>query len=152
MKINDDLIDFLKKQHYAIISTLDKNGAIHNSCKGIVDIDKQGIICLLDLYKQRTYANLQLNPNISLTVVDEHQFQGYSLKGKARMISGEKITEDMMKAWEKKVTSRVSQRILRNIKGKKGHPKHPEILFPIPEYAIEMMVDSVGDLTPHALK
>jgi len=148
MKINDDLIDFLKKQHYAIISTLDKNGAIHNSCKGIVDIDKQGIICLLDLYKQRTYANLQLNPNISLTVVDEHQFQGYSLKGKARMISGEKITEDMMKAWEKKVTSRVSQRILRNIKGKKGHPKHPEILFPIPEYAIEMMVDSVVDLTP----
>jgi len=152
MKINDDLIVFLKKQHYAIISTLDKNGAIHNSCKGIVDIDKQGIICLLDLYKQRTYANLQLNPNISLTVVDEHQFQGYSLKGKARMISGEKITEDMMKAWEKKVTSRVSQRILRNIKGKKGHPKHPEILFPIPEYAIEMMVDSVVDLTPHALK
>ena len=152
MKINDDLIDFLKKQHYAIISTLDKNGAIHNSCKGIVDIDKQGIICLLDLYKQRTYANLQLNPNISLTVVDEHQFQGYSLKGKARMISGEKITEDMMKAWEKKVTNRVSQRILRNIKGKKGHPKHPEILFPIPEYAIEMMVDSVVDLTPHALK
>ena len=152
MKINDDLIDFLKKQHYAIISTLDKNGAIHNSCKGIVDIDKQGIICLLDLYKQRTYANLQLNPNISLTVVDEHQFQGYSLKGKARMISGEKITEDMMKAWEKKVTSRVSQRILRNIKGKKGHPKHPEILFPMPEYAIEMMVDSVVDLTPHALK
>ncbi|MDP8292410.1 MAG: pyridoxamine 5'-phosphate oxidase family protein [Candidatus Orphnella occulta] len=152
MKINDDLIDFLKKQHYAIISTLDKNGAIHNSCKGIVDIDKQGIICLLDLYKQRTYANLQLNPNISLTVVDEHQFQGYSLKGKARMISGEKITEDMMKAWEKKVTSRVSQRILRNIKGKKGHPKHPEILFPMPEYAIEMTVDSVVDLTPHALK
>jgi len=152
MKINDDLIVFLKKQHYAIISTLDKNGAIHNSCKGIVDIDKQGIICLLDLYKQRTYANLQLNPNISLTVVDEHQFQGYSLKGKARMISGEKITEDMMKAWEKKVTSRVSQRILRNIKGKKGHPKHPEILFPMPEYAIEMTVDSVVDLTPHALK
>jgi len=152
MKINDDLIDFLKKQHYAIISTLDKNGAIHNSCKGIVDIDKQGIICLLDLYKQRTYANLQLNPNISLTVVDEHQFQGYSLKGKARMISGEKITEDMMKAWEKKVTNRVSQRILRNIKGKKGHPKHPEVLFPMPEYAIEMTVDSVVDLTPHALK
>ena len=152
MKINDDLIYFLKKQHYAIISTIDKNGAIHNSCKGIVDIDKQGVIYLLDLYKQRTYINLQFNPNIALTVVDEHQFQGYSLKGKVRIVSGEKITEDMMKAWEKKVTSRVSQRILRNIEGKKGHPKHPEIRFPMPEYAIEMTVDSVVDLTPHALK
>ncbi len=152
MKISDELIYFLKKQHYAIISTIDKNGAIHNSCKGVVDIDKQGIIYLLDLYKQRTYMNLQFNPNIALTVVDEHKFEGYSLKGKVKIISGKKITQEMMKAWEKKITSRVSQRILRNIEGKKGHPQHPEILFPMPEYAIEMTVDSVVDLTPHALK
>ena len=152
MKINDGLIYFLQKQHYAIISTIDKKGAIHNSCKGIVDINKQGKIYLLDLYKQITYENLKLNPNIALTVVDEHKFEGYSLKGKVKIISGEKITKETMKAWEKKITSRVSQRILKNIQGKKGHPKHPEMLFPMPEYAIEVTVDSVVDLTPHALK
>jgi len=152
MKLNNDLIYFLMKQHYTVISTIDKKGAIRNSCKGIVDIDNQGKIYLLDLYKQKTYENLKLNPNIALTVVDEHKFEGYSLKGKVKIISGEKIKKKTMKAWEKKITSRVTQRILKNIEGKKGHPRHPEILFPMPEYAIEMTVDSVVDLTPHALK
>jgi len=152
MKINDDLILFLQKQNYVIISTIDKNGAIHNSCKGIVKTDARGVIHLLDLYKQRTYENLKQNSNIALTVVDEHKFEGYSLKGKGTITSEDKIQSKVMEAWEKKIAGRISQRILKNVEGTKGHPKHPETLFPMPEYAIEMTVESVVDLTPHALK
>lgn len=152
MKLNDGIIYFLQKQHYTVISTMDKEGSIHNSCKGIVEIDGKGRVYLLDLYKQRTYKNLQSNPNIALTAVDEHKFRGYSLKGRARIISKSKITKEVLSAWEKKISSRVSKRIIRNIKGEKGHPKHPEISFPAPEYIIEMEVDSVIDLTPQALK
>jgi len=152
MKINDDLIFFLQKQHYAVISTIDKNSSIHNSCKGIVEIEKQGKIYLLDLYKQKTYENLKRNPNIALTVVDEHKFEGYSLKGKAKIVSGDRITKETMKAWEKKITDRISQRIIKNIKGEKGHSKHPETLFPKPEYIIEMDIKEVVNLTPRALK
>ena len=151
MKINDELLQFLNKQHYTIISTVDKNGAIHNSCKGIVEIDQQGRIYLLDLYKQKTYTNLKSNPNISLTVVDEHKFRGYSLKGKVKIITEDKITKKTMRAWDKKITGRISQRIIKNIKGEKGHPKHPEMLLPRPEYIIEMDVKKVIDLTPHPL-
>ena len=152
MRLNDELLQFLHKQHYMVISTIDKNGAIHNSCKGIVEIDQQGRIYLLDLYKQKTYANLKSNPNISLTAVDEHKFRGYSLKGKAKIITENKINKDIMKAWDKKITGRISQRIIKNIKGEKGHPKHPEMLLPKPEYIIEMDVKKVIDLTPHPLK
>ena len=152
MKINDELLRFLQKQHYTVISTVDKDGAIHNSCKGILEIDQQGKIHLLDLYKQRTYENLKLNPNISLTVVDEHRFRGYSLKGKAKIISEDSIKKETIKAWEKKITGRISQRIIRNIKGEKGHPKHPEIMLPKPEYIIEMDVKKIIDLTPQSLK
>jgi uncharacterized pyridoxamine 5'-phosphate oxidase family protein len=152
MKINDELIFFLQKQHYTIISTIDKNSSIHNSCKGIVEIDKRGKIYLLDLYKQKTYENLKRNPNITLTVVNEHKFEGYSLKGKAVIVSGGKITKEIMDAWEKKITSRISQRMIKNIKGEKGHPKHPEMLLPKPEYIIEMDIKEVINLTPRALK
>jgi len=152
MRINDELLQFLHKQHYTVISTVDKNGAIHNSCKGIVEIDQRGRIYLLDLYRQKTYANLKSNPNISLTAVDEHKFRGYSLKGKAKIIAENKIKKEIMKAWDKKITGRISQRIIKNIKGEKGHPKHPEMLLPKPEYIIEMDVKTVIDLTPHPLK
>ena len=152
MRLNDELLQFLHKQHYMVISTIDKNGAIHNSCKGIVEIDQQGRIYLLDLYRQKTYANLKSNPNISLTAVDEHKFRGYSLKGKAKIIAENKVKKEIMKAWDKKITGRISQRIIKNIKGEKGHPKHPEMLLPKPEYIIEMDVKTVIDLTPHSLK
>ncbi len=152
MKINDKIILFLQKQHYTIISTIDKNGSINNSCKGIVDIDDKGSIYLMDLYKQRTYRNLKNNPNIALTAVDEHKFKGFCLKGKAKIISEDTITERLLKAWEKRITGRISRRIIKNVKGEKGHPKHPEMKLPAPEYIIEMEVESVVDLTPKALK
>jgi general stress protein 26 len=152
MKLTDEIIHFLYRQHYTVISTLDKDGSIHNSCKGIVQIDENGNIYLLDLYKQRTYENLKIDPSISLTVVDEHKFKGYSLKGKAKIISEDKIKPEILQAWDKKISGRISHRILQNISGEKGHKSHPEVLLPKPEYIIEMQVEKIMDLTPHKLR
>jgi general stress protein 26 len=152
MKLSDEIVHFLHRQHYTVISTVDKGGSVHNSCKGIVEIDEKGSIYLLDLYKQRTYENLKNNITISLTVVDEHNFKGYCLKGRAKIIRQDKIKKDILRAWDKKITGRISNRILENIKGKKGHSMHPEVLLPRPEYIIEMRVDNIVDLTPHKLK
>jgi general stress protein 26 len=152
MKLSDEIVHFLHRQHYTVISTVDKDGSVHNSCKGIVEIDKKDRIYLLDLYKQRTYKNLKNNTTISLTAVDEHNFKGYSLKGKAKIIKQDKIKQDIMRAWDKKITNRISNRILKNIKGEKGYSRHPEVLLPSPEYIIEMRVNKIVDLTPHKLK
>jgi general stress protein 26 len=152
MKLDGEIIQFLHRQNYTVISTIDKDGFIHNSCKGIVQIDEKGHIYLLDLYKQRTYENLKTNPSISLTVVDEHKFKGYSLKGKASIISEDKIKPEILQAWDKKISGRISHRIIKNMSGEKGHARHPEVLLPKPEYIIEMRVEKIVDLTPYKLK
>ena len=152
MKLSDELVHFLHRQGHTVISTIDEDGSIHNSCKGIVEIDKEGNIYLLDLYKQRTYENLKNNNHITLTVVDEHKFEGYCLKGKATIVDEKKVSSKTIEAWEKKITGRISQRILKNVHGQKGHPKHPEMLLPKPEYLIMMEVDKIVDLTPQILK
>ena len=152
MKLSDELVHFLHRQGHTVISTIDEDGSIHNSCKGIVEIDKEGNIYLLDLYKQRTYENLKNNNHITLTVVDEHKFEGYCLKGKATIADEKKVSSKTIEAWEKKITGRISQRILKNVHGQKGHPKHPEMLLPKPEYLIMMEVDKIVDLTPQILK
>ena len=152
MKLSDELVHFLHRQGHTVISTIDTDGSIHNSCKGIVEKDKEGKIYLLDLYKQRTYENLKNNNHITLAVVDEHKFVGYCLKGKASIVDEKTVHSDTIKAWEKKITSRISQRILKNVHGQIGHPEHPEMLLPKPEYLIMMEVEKVVDLTPHSLK
>jgi general stress protein 26 len=151
-RLADEVVRFLHNENYAIISTIDRNGHIHNSCKGIVEIDKNGRLYLLDLYKQRTFQNILHNHHIAVTVVNEHRFKGYSLKGRAKIVNIGKLHDNLVRAWEKKITSRITHRVLKNIKGEKGHKSHPEALLPTAEYLIEMKVDSIVDLTPHALK
>jgi general stress protein 26 len=152
MKLGDDIINFFQNQGYVIVNTIDKNGTPHSSCKGIVSLNKKGSIYLLDLYKSRTHDNLKNNTKISLTAVDEHRFQGYCLKGKARIITSDNMSPDILRAWQDKITGRLTQRVLKNIREMKGHPRHPEVLLPKPEYIIVMLVKEIVDLTPHNLK
>ncbi|MCX5692444.1 MAG: pyridoxamine 5'-phosphate oxidase family protein [Candidatus Omnitrophica bacterium] len=150
--IKPDIVQFFHNQHFAIISTIDKKGYPHNSCKGIVEIDESGKAYLLDLYMAGTYENLKNNPAISITAVDEHKFTGYCLKGKAKIVPKNKVNERILKLWENKITSRISHRLLKNVRGEKGHATHPEALLPGPEYLIAVDVDEVIDLIPWHIK
>jgi uncharacterized pyridoxamine 5'-phosphate oxidase family protein len=151
-RLSDSIIQFFHNQGCVIVSTIDKNGFPHSSCKGIVEINRNGRIYLLDLYTANTYENLKRNPRISITAIDEHKFIGYCLKGKAKIMPEEKLKSHIVEAWEARITSRLTRRLLKNIHEEKGHPRHPEILMPKPEYMIVMKVEEVIDLTPHHLK
>ncbi len=151
-KLTNEIIHFFHNQRYVIVSTVDRDGGLHSACKGIVDIQREGKVYLLDLYKGATFDNLIHNRHISITAVDEHRFRGYCLAGKAKIIKSDALEPHLLKAWEDKITSRVTHRIIKNIQGEKGHPKHPEILLPRPAYMIVMEVNKVIDLTPRHLK
>ena len=150
--ITDDIIHFFHKQSFVIVSTVDANLCPHNSCKGIVHMDAEGDVYLLDLYKARTHANLERNPHISITAVDEHKFKGYCLKGIARLVPEKKINSNIIKAWEEKIAKRLARRVLKEIRQEIGHPEYPEAALPKPEYMIVMRVEEVIDLAPHLTK
>jgi hypothetical protein len=152
INIPQEVSDFLIKQAFVIVSTLDAGGCIHNSCKGIVKIDEAGDIYLLDLYQKHTLENLKKNSCISITSVDEHSFCGYCLKGRARIVSRSDLTPDVAQAWEEKIISRITKRVFKNVRGEPGHPSHPEAAFPKPQYMIIMEVEAVVDLIPAHLK
>ena len=151
-RLTKEISHFFKKQSFTIVTTVGKGGIPHNSCKGIVEISKGGKVYLLDLYKQKTYGNLRRNPRMSVTAVDEHRFRGYCLKGKAKLITKEKLDPQVISAWEDKMTDRITRRVIKNIHEEKGHPRHPEALFPGPAYMIVMQIEEVVDLTPHHLR
>ena len=150
--ISDDIKRFILAQHFIIVSTVGSDGIPHSSCKGIVKINTDGTIYLLDLYMGQTYENLTMNPSINLTAVDEHKFKGYCLKGTAEVVSSDKWKPDVLKAWEQRMTSRITHRSLKNLRGEKGHPKHPQEQLPRPKYLIAITVKEVIDLTPPQLR
>lgn len=151
-RLPEDVVQFLHNQGFVIVSTIDNDGGTHNACKGIVDIKRSGRVYLLDLYHGNTYANIKRNPRITITAVDEHKFRGYSLKGKALTMHEEGLDTHFIKAWEDRITSRLTQRVLKNLRDEKGHTKHPEVLLPSPKYMIAMEVEEIVNLTPHQFK
>ncbi|MFH1778204.1 MAG: pyridoxamine 5'-phosphate oxidase family protein [Candidatus Omnitrophota bacterium] len=150
--LSDNIIYLFKKQGFVIVSTLDAKRTIHCSAKGIVGIEKEGKVYLIDLYRANTFNNLKRDPTISITAVDEHQFVGYTLKGKAKIIERREIQDDIIKRWEERVIQRVSKRVVQNVKHDKKSKHHPEVLFPHPQYLIEVDVEDIIDLTPTHLK
>lgn len=151
-RLPEEITQFFLNLGFAIVSTIDKKGFPHNACKGIVKINSKGEVYLMDLYKAATYDNLKNNSLMSIAIIDEHKFIGYCLKGKAKIVPVEKLSAEIVKAWEDKITSRLTRRLLKNIHEEKGHPLHPEVLLPKPEYMIVMDVEDIIDLTPHHLK
>jgi len=152
MRINKDILFFFSRQNFTIVSTIDQDGRPHSSCKAIVKFGSDGMIYLLDLYKGKTFENLKRNPNISITAVDEHKFKGYSLKGTAKIIESKELDSDLKEKWENNIVSRITQRILKNLKGGKAQWRHPESLLPTPKYLIAVEIKDVIDLTPPTLK
>lgn len=150
--LTKEIINFFQNQGFVILSTIDNNGTPHSSCKDIVDIDSGGKVYLLDAYRAKTFTNLENNPNASITVVDEHKFKGYCLKGKAKVIALDELAPKILKAWEERITSRMTNRVLKNIRGEKGHTEHPEVQLPKPQYMICIEVNEVVNLTPHKLR
>ncbi len=150
--LSNEVFDFFKKQNFVIVSTLDPEGCIHNSCKGIVKIDPAGKVYLLDLYQKQALVNLKRQNCISITAVDEHKFIGYSLKGRAIIIPRAEFTPDIIQSWDEKIISRITQRVSKNVRGEAGHSHHPEAALPNPQNMIVMDVEMIIDLTPAHIK
>jgi len=139
----------LEKQHFLIVSSVDKDGSIDTSAKGILEANPKGRILLLDLYKGRTYNNVKRNPNVTLTMVDENRFRGFSVKGKARIVKEGTLPKNKLELWHDKVSKRIARRLIKQVKDDlPGGEKIPEASFPMPKYIIEVKVDSIIDLAP----
>lgn len=149
MKLNDDIINFLHSQGFVIVSTIDKAGMIHTSAKGIVGIEPEGKIFIVDLYKAKTYGNLKRDPRVSITAVDEHKFMGFNLQGKAKIVMKEDMGAHIVKAWEEKIVQRITKRMLRGVQsGSKSKTHFEAKLLPQPKYVIEVDVENIIDLAP----
>jgi len=151
-KIPAEIIDFLRAQGFVVISSVDKAGFPHSSCKAIIRVDQAGKIFLMDAYRGTTCENIKRNPQISISVVDEHKFMGYCLKGKGEIMSDNNLSQEMIKIWEDNITSRLVKRLLRNLSGDKGHGLHPEASLPHPKHIIAIEVEEIVDLAPHHLR
>jgi predicted pyridoxine 5'-phosphate oxidase superfamily flavin-nucleotide-binding protein len=149
MEIPKSVVTFFERPGYVLVSSLDAQGAIHCSAKGIVRIDPDGKIFIADLYLRQTHKNLKKNPRVSLTAIEERTFIGYSLQGTARIIPAAEISLELKEAWETRIIERMSQRVVKGVQAKTKSRGHFEAGLPRqPLNVIEVTVENIVDLSP----
>jgi len=150
-QVPKEIINFLYNQGFVIIASVDKDGFPHTSCKAIVKTDADWTIYLIDVYHGETRENIKRNPLISISAVDEYKFTGYCLKGKAKIMPNDGLSQEIIKKWEDNITSRLAKRLLVNLSKDKSHKHHPEASLPSPKHLIAVEVEQIVDLSPRHL-
>jgi len=149
MRIDKEIIGFFEGQDSVIVSTLDDQGRIHCSIKGIISAESDENLFLIDLYLYRTFRNLKKDPKISITAFDDHLFKGYTLQGMAEIIPRDKLHEKIFVEWEKRVVHRISKRVARSVKAGLRSKVHHEAQLPLhPQYLIKVNIEKLIDLAP----
>lgn len=152
MKISEHITDFLKKQRVMVVSTLDDAGRIHCAVKGIVEVNPEGQIFLIDLFSGRTFRNLEKRSEVSLTAVDKDKFMGYTIQGKATIHSRMGSHDDFISKWQDLIIQRISDRIVNNIRsGKRSKEIFETKLLTPPQHLVEVEVENIIDLSPDHL-
>ncbi len=146
IRIPRPIISFIEKQNFVLMSTVSQGGVPNTSPKGVAVVQPRGKIYAIDLYFRKTWRNLKHNRNVTLCCFDERHYRGYQIKGTAK---AHKITDEheaLVKLWRKKVSERITHRVIENLKlDKKTH--HHEAHFPPPKYVIEVDVKEIVSLT-----
>jgi hypothetical protein len=120
-KIPGEVQEFLKDK-LAWVATASPDGTPNATPKGSVQVLDDEHLIFADLFSLKTRDNLQNNPKVAVTVIDEKKYKGYQFKGAAQLVDSGPVFN--------KVVERL---------------KKAPIQLPHPKYVVIITVDSVYD-------
>ena len=88
--IPDKIKKLIRKEHILIVGT-SSNRICNVSPRISFHLDQDGSIYWLEMFKHKTFRNLQKNPWCTVAVFDKKKLVGYQLKGKATIITDGQI-------------------------------------------------------------
>ena len=100
-KIPAEVQEFVKNKT-AWVATASPDGMPNTTPKGSVRVLDDEHIIFADLYSLKTRENLQKNPKVAVTVIDNEKYKGYQFKGAAQLVESgpvfDKVVEELKKA------------------------------------------------------
>ena len=85
-KLTDEMKEVVERQKLGFVATICPDGTPNLSPKGTVSVLDDEHLIFADIRSPGTVANLRLNPNVEVNVVDHFIRKGYRFKGTAQVI------------------------------------------------------------------
>jgi len=110
----------MKVKEFVQMATSDKVGKPNSAPKLLLKIDGK-IIYFVDYSIGRTFKNLKVNPEVSLSFIDINSLFGYRLNGKVEIIERGKIYDECLKELEEKELELSVDRVVRGVHDGQSH-------------------------------
>ena len=85
------------------VATATTDGVPNTTPKGSVQILDDEHLIFADLFSLKTRENLEKNPRIAVTVIDEKSAKGYQIKGVAELIASGPLYDQMAEKYVVKI-------------------------------------------------
>ena len=116
--IPEKVKQLIAKEQVIIVGT-SRKGIANVSPRTAFHIDQDGSIYWIEIFRHKTFRNIQKNQWCSIAVFDKKKLVGYQLKGKAKLVADRKIKSEMTATIIDKLTRLHKQRILRQAKNRR---------------------------------
>ena len=84
--LSEDMKAVVDRQRLGFVATVTPDGTPNLSPKGTVSVLDDDHLVFADIRSPRTVANLRVNPNVEVNVVDPFVRKGYRFKGRASVL------------------------------------------------------------------
>jgi len=118
--LSEKFMTILERDKYIFVSvsTSDLQGNPNCACKLLVKIEKD-YLYLFDYPTWRTWQNLQQNPKVSISLLDESELKCYKINGRVETIEEGAIHDSMREAIEEKRTDISTKHIVESVRNDK---------------------------------
>jgi len=115
-----DALNLLGTHEFVSVATCDLNGRPNAAPKFFLKTDNK-FIYLVDYIIGRTYQNIKLNPNISVSFVDHKTLTGYQINGSVQIIDTGELYEKLCEEMRARAIRLTTQHIIEHIRGKEKY-------------------------------
>ncbi|MGQ0606073.1 MAG: pyridoxamine 5'-phosphate oxidase family protein [Candidatus Nitrosotenuis sp.] len=135
----DKIKKLIRQEQVIIVGTVHK-GICNVSPRTSFYLDQDGSIYWLELFRHKTFRNLQKNQWCTIVVFDKKKLVGYQLKGKATIITDRKIKSQIRLKIIDRLTRLHRQRILEQ-----SNNKRPSLVQFIPKIVFSLNPNELAD-------
>ena len=120
MSVIEKALELLKVREFIAVATADKIGKPNSAPKFVLKVNGR-IVYFIDYSIGKTFENIKVNPEVSLSLININSILGYRLNGKVEIIEKGEIYNECLKELREKEIELSVERIVKGVKDGKSH-------------------------------
>ncbi|MDD5097497.1 MAG: pyridoxamine 5'-phosphate oxidase family protein [Candidatus Omnitrophica bacterium] len=144
--INKNIQELIEAREFISVATCDLKARPNAAPKFILKVERDRIY-LVDYIIGRTFQNLQINPQASLSFIDSNTLVGYQINGKVEIIDSGAEYDGILKELQDKQIDLSTKRVMDGVVKGQAHKAY-EVASPEQFIILKVKVEEVVEIRP----